>query len=158
MLKKLIILLVVILILGAAVVFCSIAGVVPWFVTRSVQSTTSVDTYDAVQTATSTLPATLVPTGVPATPALIPNPGHRAIGSGTHLLCTGGTYPLCIHARSCQSFGENEVRSADIRPLVWYTRGLHSLLPGCNHCSPLARWANTGLVASRQHHPAAADI
>ena len=80
MLKKLLILLVVILILGAAAVLCSIAGVVPWFVTRSVQSTTSIDTYDAVQTATSTLPATLVPAGVPATPVSSPTPVTEQLG------------------------------------------------------------------------------
>jgi WD40 repeat protein len=70
--QKRIIPLVAIIVLIAAIIFTPIAVELPWFLTRSAQSVTSVDTSSPIQTAISTLPALPVSTGMPANPVTSP--------------------------------------------------------------------------------------
>jgi WD40 repeat protein len=74
MMKRLFILLVVILIFIAAVVFTPIAAVLPWFVTRSDPSITSVDASSPIMTVISTLPANPTSPPTPVNELMSPSP------------------------------------------------------------------------------------
>jgi WD40 repeat protein len=74
MFKILIILLVVILALGVVVTIRSISAVLPWFVSRSEQSITSVDASGPIKTVISTLPANPTSSPTPVKELLSPSP------------------------------------------------------------------------------------
>jgi len=94
MFKKLLILLIVILILAAVAILGILGAILPWSVTRSDQTPPMVVETGATQVAITTLPVTLVPTGVAGTPASSPTPVTEQLSPG----------PICFAPRELIPF------------------------------------------------------